>query len=37
VNVLLVSVPAENELELGSSHELADHVENVVTDDPLGS
>ena len=37
MNVLLVSVPAENELELGSGHELANYVKNVVTDDALGS
>ena len=37
MNVLLVSVTAENKLELGSSHKLADHVKNIVTDDALGS
>ena len=37
VDVFFVSVTAENELELRSGDFLADHVENVVTNDAFGS
>ena len=36
VDVLLVRVAAEHELELGRGHQLADDVDDVVADDPLG-